>query len=266
MTISLWEKKKILIVVKTYPNPSTKYYETVCTAGITSEGKWIRLYPVSYRELNETQQYNKYDWIEVDVRKQIKDNRPESYRLNDNTITIIGNAPADHGWLNRKSYLIPLVNKSLEELNQLKDSQNISLGLFKPREIKSFYWEKRDSKWTPAQEAIQSQDRIFTKKLSKLEKIPYSFHYYFYCNDDNCRGHHLIITDWEIYQAYRSWNIQYPTEVTLEKMKNKWLNEIFSPTRDSYFIVGTTRQYNKFIILGIFWPPKSNNYQPVLKI
>ncbi len=27
-------KKKILIAVKTYPNPSQKYNETVCTAGL----------------------------------------------------------------------------------------------------------------------------------------------------------------------------------------------------------------------------------------
>jgi len=43
-----YEKREILILVKTYPIPSKNYLETVCTAGVTDIGEWIRLYPVSY--------------------------------------------------------------------------------------------------------------------------------------------------------------------------------------------------------------------------
>jgi hypothetical protein len=32
---------KVLITVKTYPQPSSKYNELVCTAGFL-EGKWVR--------------------------------------------------------------------------------------------------------------------------------------------------------------------------------------------------------------------------------
>jgi len=44
--------KKVLITVKAYPNPSTRYGETVCVAGIDIDKKeWVRLYPVpSYRD------------------------------------------------------------------------------------------------------------------------------------------------------------------------------------------------------------------------
>lgn len=34
-------EEKILIIVKTYPRPSAKYRELVCTAGITQNGKWV---------------------------------------------------------------------------------------------------------------------------------------------------------------------------------------------------------------------------------
>jgi len=37
---------KIPITVKAYPAISKEYNETVCTAGITEEGKWIRIYPI----------------------------------------------------------------------------------------------------------------------------------------------------------------------------------------------------------------------------
>jgi hypothetical protein len=40
------EKNDILIVVKTYPEISRKYTETVCTAGILADSKrLVRLYP-----------------------------------------------------------------------------------------------------------------------------------------------------------------------------------------------------------------------------
>ena len=47
------EKTKILITVKTYPQFSSKYTETVCTAGMREEGKWIRIYPVLYRSMDK---------------------------------------------------------------------------------------------------------------------------------------------------------------------------------------------------------------------
>jgi hypothetical protein len=47
-----FETKQILITIKAYPNPSKKYVETVCAAGIDlKQNKWIRLYPVPFRDL-----------------------------------------------------------------------------------------------------------------------------------------------------------------------------------------------------------------------
>jgi hypothetical protein len=41
-----------MITVKTYPNPSETYGETVCVAGVRLDRgrpEWIRLYPVKFR-------------------------------------------------------------------------------------------------------------------------------------------------------------------------------------------------------------------------
>ncbi len=45
------QKLKVLITVKTYPIPSAKYDELVCTAGVTETGDFIRLYPINFRDL-----------------------------------------------------------------------------------------------------------------------------------------------------------------------------------------------------------------------
>jgi len=44
-----YERKKVLITVKAYPQPSRSYDELVCTAGILEDGSWIRIYPVPFK-------------------------------------------------------------------------------------------------------------------------------------------------------------------------------------------------------------------------
>ena len=72
------QKERILVTVKTYPTLSTKYGETVCTAGIREDGTWVRIYPVPFRRLHETERYKKYDWIECQLRPSSQDHRPDS--------------------------------------------------------------------------------------------------------------------------------------------------------------------------------------------
>jgi len=55
-----WKIEEVLVIVKVYPTPSNKYGETVCTAGITRDSKWMRLHPIQYRGLSRTKQYDKF--------------------------------------------------------------------------------------------------------------------------------------------------------------------------------------------------------------
>ncbi len=60
-------KERVLITAKTYPTLSRKYGETVCTAGLREDGSWVRIYPVPFRRLNDSEQYRKFDCVEVDL-------------------------------------------------------------------------------------------------------------------------------------------------------------------------------------------------------
>ena len=61
--MSAYEERKVLITVKTYPLPSKKSIEVSCTAGITEDGKWIRLFPLPYRYLGY--KLRKYQWVNI---------------------------------------------------------------------------------------------------------------------------------------------------------------------------------------------------------
>ena len=81
----------VLITVKTYPIPSDTYDELVCTAGVTEDGDFVRLYPINFRDLPYAQQYRKYQRVELRVTKHgSKDKRKESYRPVDGSIRTLG--------------------------------------------------------------------------------------------------------------------------------------------------------------------------------
>lgn len=110
-------KTKVLICVKTYPTLSEKYDELVCTAGVKEDGSWIRIYPVPFRKLNYDKQYSKWQWIELDLIRNSKDLRPESYRPNlESPISLLEKVGTEHSWAERKRLVLQDVKTNMSEL------------------------------------------------------------------------------------------------------------------------------------------------------
>lgn len=108
---------RILVTVKTYPELSKTYGETVCTAGIRDDGTWVRLYPVPFRRLDESEQYRLYDWITCPLVRHSRDPRPESYRPT-GEIERVGHVGTADNWRERRELLLGhrQVQGSLSEL------------------------------------------------------------------------------------------------------------------------------------------------------
>ena len=105
------ERRKILIATKTYPSISTKYGETVCTAGILLDKnekplQWIRIYPVRYRALDFEKKYKRWSIISAEIERNEKDFREESYRIDDNSISVIREIGTKNNWQERKSVVV----------------------------------------------------------------------------------------------------------------------------------------------------------------
>lgn len=196
-----WEHKRVLVTVKTYPTPSAKYQETVCTAGITSDGEWIRLYPIAFRHCPYDQWYKKYQWIETMARRKRNDPRPETYEPNMSTFKVGEWVDSKDGWQARKAVVLPTAVESLHDL----EATGASLGVFKPAEVLDFTWETDSSDWTERQKNILAQGSLFERGNKPLEKIPWVFRYDYRCSDPSCPGHRQQILDWELYEGYRSW-------------------------------------------------------------
>jgi hypothetical protein len=132
---------KVLITVKTYPTISTKYEELVCTAGFLEDGGWIRIYPVQYRKKSFDEQYRKYDWIEIDLVKNEKDVRPESYRpySHESEIKIFGHIDTDGGsWYERRKVVRKLPYKFSYRFTDEQDQQ--ATLMIEDWELGQLYW------------------------------------------------------------------------------------------------------------------------------
>lgn len=258
MTNPIWERKRVLITVKSYPQSSKKYIETVCTAGITEDGKWIRIYPLPFRSLPKSQQFKKYQWIELEIVRNDKDNRDQSYRPNLQSIKIVSpQLSTKNGWADRNDVVLKSVSPSLEYLRN--NYPKTSLGIIRPREILEVVAEK-----PPRDEMVEYQQLIMTFEDdgeieigAAMRPIPYKFSYRFYCDDSNCKKpHKLSIIDWELGALiYRLQKLKSADEYIKRKVIEKFYNELCSPDKDTHLILGNKYPYSDaFMVLGVYYP------------
>jgi hypothetical protein len=253
-----WTTKRVLIVVKTYPAPAHKGVEVSCTAGISQERQWMRLFPVPFRFLEEEKQFSRYQWIDVQVRRARNDPRPESHNLNGSSIRIM--PPPVTGWGAREQILSPLRRPSLCGIEREREQHgHPTLGVFRPGRIKGFKLRPTEHpNWTANELAILNQARLDlggNEPKQQLEKIPFEFRYEFACDDPLCRGHNLMCTDWEMGQSYRSWRRRYGAQWET-KFRERYEHDMIE-RNDTSFFVGTVNNHpNRWIIVGLFYPPK----------
>src|SRR6266496_4083795 len=84
---------RVVILVKALPQPSKRYGETVCCAGVTADRKWKRLYPVRFRHLQGDQSFSRWDWVTFKYTQPLRDQRIESCHVFEDSIAVDGMLP-----------------------------------------------------------------------------------------------------------------------------------------------------------------------------
>lgn len=266
-----YERIKALITVKTYPIPSKKHDELVCTAGVMENGDFIRLYPINFRELPFSQQYRKYQWLEVDVTKHTgHDSRKESYRPDCDTLITLDEIKTKKGgdWSERAKYALVNVSRSMEELYDRQGADRTSLGIFRPKKINNLIIEPDSPDWPPKFKAALQQQRLFETRRITLEpprKVPFKFKYQFECGDRRCKGKHkMMIEDWEVGALFWRMADKGAThKEAAEIVRDKFLNELCGPDKETYFYVGTILAHPKsWVVIGVFYPKQGTLSKP----
>ena len=262
-----WVKKRVLVTVKAYPEHSTKHGCVVCTAGITTDGDWIRLYPMPFTTFLGAQKIKKYDWIEVECEKVIgeKLGRKESYRVRDGSVKILdrslsqGKIRGKVPWEDRNGIILSHLAPSLEYLESKYTEDHTSLGLIKPQNLIKFYTRKRLEQPPEPKEYQKSLDNQI---IPIVDTIPHIFAYQFKCA--GCwegPPHDIMCEDWELFESYRAWWKYYPhVDQLWEKLHQKFYD--YMVKQDLYFFMGMFSQQPTWLIIGLYYPPTKTTKKP----
>lgn len=257
--------ERVLITVKTYPTLSKTYGETVCTAGLTQYGEWLRIYPVPFRRIEDLEQrYHKYDWIDCNlIRNTAKDKRPESRRPVDiHSFTRVGHMGTDNQWRERRSLLLEtgLIFSNMQVLIEDAKADRRSLATFKPTKVLDFVVEPDERSWDEKKlDEIRKQlsqpdlfeDNEWRKTFKVVDKLPYKFSYRF--ADDAGQESTLMILDWELGALFWKYG-RDDEQLAIKKVRQKYYDEFFKT--DLHFFLGTTQQWhnvapNPWVIIGV---------------
>lgn len=269
MTLN-WERRKILIWGKTRPELSKTYREIVCTGGVFEDTRrLVRLYPIPLRYLDDEKIFKKYQWIEADVARNLRDPRPESYKVRFEGIEIGGWIPTRNGnWDARAEWILHPDNlfQSVEALQERQQADNTSLGLVTPAEVTDIKAHRisqaeRDQFAERYREAVSQMELPLDEEgrvIRPLRMADYRFKIHFRCEDEHCTGHVFGILDWEIdalYSRLRSSDgrsHQEAAEGVLQKLR-----EFCGDPKDTRFFLGNIANHpQNFTIVGLWYPKK----------
>jgi hypothetical protein len=255
------ETKRILVTVKTYPNPSSAYDETVCTAGIDLEtGRLIRLYPVRFRHLPFVSQFKKWDVIEIDVRHKSADPRGDTWSPVSEEYRVVGHVGTGAGrppdWRERRDLVMPLVS-TIEELEPRVLSQECSLGIVRvhgPARLRAL---PDPGGWSEQERLVVERQQLFGPRRRSLERVPWKFMYQFRCSP-TCPGHTYQLFDWEAYALHRG-QLQKRGDplAAAQDVEHQYNERLGLTDHDVHLFVGThyLRQ-GQFSAIGVFYPPR----------
>jgi uncharacterized protein YjhX (UPF0386 family) len=263
-----WEIKQLLIWGTTYPEFSKTYYETICTGAIDmATGKLVRIYPITLRYMHEP--FKRYDIIEAEAERNISDFRPESFKIKQDSIRVIGNIEIQKdkdGWRKRSEAVLRDGNvfPSVAALQAAELDDHTSLGLVRPGKVLRIYAERRSNEereeWDKQREAALSQRDLFVDaetKTKDLVFIPVRYKIRFTCEHSACATEHdMSILDWGTYVLSRKMFAQ-KGPVQAERDVIAKIEELMDCTkRIGYLFLGNTKAHSRnFMVVGFFTPP-----------
>ena len=271
-TIPTRVTETLLILAKTYPYPSRRYREITCTAAIDEQGQMRRLFPIPFRFLQGDQQFRKWEWIRATVTAPKDDRRPESRRVDVDSIVTTGKTVGTgRSWQERRRWIEPHVLESFEALEERRLETGETLGFIKPARLLGLDIKPvKEKDWTEEEKIAMSKEGLLDTSEAKtrppLEKLPYDFYFHYECQteESTMQNKHKLV-DWEVGALYRN---------CVRKYGHKWEEpfrsklEVDLAQKDLFFLMGTMHRFpSQWLIVGLVYPPKlpqDQIVQPVL--
>jgi len=244
-----WREQKALIIGRAYPEPSKKHIETVCTGAITEDGQLLRLYPISWRYLNENQQYRLWTWATFATRKSEDDKRKESYRVREDSIRILSHVESH---AEQFSLLQKAILPDRETLDRQYREDWTSMGLVEI-EMVEFRTTKPRIDYATAK-PYTKQTHLYVE-VKPVEQAPLDMKLRFRCkNNPACKTHFCRLIGWEYMEAFRQFRKRYgsPSDA-VAKIKQAIESRFSNPKTSAYALLGTHSRYPVWMIGQLYF-------------
>lgn len=239
------KKSRVTIIVKAAPRVGKTHGETVCCAGIDPNDGWVRLYPVVFRTLSDSQKFGRWDIVSYGWRRA-SDSRVESRRVEHGSLEIVG-----HVSVSRRQALVArhVVNSLADET-----AAGRSLAFIRPIEPVFFCERKERDEYEAERQQFADWHKLeveglfgFTAKtIVPYEPSRYRFGYRYQTADGPRTG---TCQDWEIEATYNRWSRTYGEEGALERMTTRFGEEY--PRKGFVLAMGTHKAYPQWLINGV---------------
>lgn len=235
------KNSRVIILVKAIPNPSKRYGETVCCAGVTAEGQWKRLFPVRFRQLKEGK-FGRWDWVTFGYDRPRSDNRIESCHVYEDKIVVGGHLkPAE-----RPRLLNPIIVPS----TSVAAERGQSLALIRPTAPKFRARRKSVAEMDAEREAFRKaaqQKSFLDDDLAAMDPVPFEFRFGW---TDAAGQHEMECGDWETTAWFWHRRREVGEARVLDEMSSMY-NETY-PQKGVVFALGTMKKRPKqWTLLGI---------------
>lgn len=212
-----------MILIKAQPHRSSRYFETVCCAGVGRDRRWRRQYPVPFRILKEEQKFGRWQWIKYDYVAPDTDPRKESQRVLQKTLiptTVM--KPAE-----RANFLAPLVRASTKEA----DARRESLTLIRPlslrleafdKSLEELAYEAREHK------ALADQLSLFEDDEDVEPLAPCRKRFVLHWTDQEKKPHRHECDDWETSTAFNRFSQMYGDQKAVVELRKKYEEQYFN--------------------------------------
>ncbi len=219
---------EITILVRGAGQNSAREDELVYCAGVTDEGQWMRLVPVTFKKPMDAKQFRRFDRVRFRYKPHASDGRGETVRLVPHSMEIIGDVPV----VKRREFLDALELKTMASLN---DGER-TLALLKPIRPTFSVQKKNESELrdeTRLHAVAGAQATAYALPPGKsVRPFSYRFHYKLPLTDGVLE---CVYREWEMNERFSNLAESFGEPQTLARVVQSFGRE--HPERGMYCVV-----------------------------
>lgn len=254
----MWERRRLLLWGKTYPELSVKHTETVCSgAAFLDTPGLVRIYPMPERYQPEERRATKWSIFSAEIRRNPSDPRPESFKIQPGSIELEGRLGTGDGWSERRKYLLREEHfvEGIEDIERQQAETGRSLGIIRRIEILGIRLRKvvkQDyDEWMAKYNAIIRQQDLWEQGSKPVPPPKVKPVIRFRAAGDSTE-YERVVLDWEIdLFARKHENFPNPEQAFQEAFMKK----VAGPGCDPFLILGNISSHpQEFVVVAVLYP------------